>query len=210
MSGINPQGCHVTSFKSPSQEELDHDYLWRCMKQLPERGRIGIFNRSYYEEVLIVRVHEEFLAGQKLPKKLITKDIWNDRLNDIKNFEKYLNNNGILIVKIFLNVSKKEQKERFLERIDKPDKNWKFSKNDLSERKFWTQYMDCYEDLIKKTSTEKSPWYVVPADNKYYARIIVAAAILNALDSVKLAYPRIGEAQVAELQQLKKELLAEK
>ncbi len=210
MSGINPQGCQVTSFKSPSAEELDHDYLWRCMKQLPERGRIGIFNRSYYEEVLVVRVHEEYLAGQKIPGKLIDKNIWNNRLDDIKNFEKYLNNNGILIVKIFLNVSKKEQKKRFLERIDKPDKNWKFSKTDLSERKFWTQYMDCYEDLIRKTSTEKSPWYVVPADNKAYARIVVAAAILNALNSMKLEYPKVSEAQVAELQLLKKQLLAEK
>jgi PPK2 family polyphosphate:nucleotide phosphotransferase len=210
MSGINPQGCQVTSFKSPSPEELDHDYLWRCMKQLPERGRIGIFNRSYYEEVLVVRVHEEYLAGQKIPGKLIDKNIWNNRLNDIKNFEKYLNNNGILIVKIFLNVSKKEQKKRFLERIDKPDKNWKFSKTDLSERKFWKQYMDCYEDLIRKTSTEESPWYVVPADNKAYARIVVASAILNALNSMNLAYPKVSEAQVAELQLLKKELLAEK
>lgn len=210
MSGINPQGCQVSSFKSPSAEELDHDYLWRCMKQLPERGRIGIFNRSYYEEVLIVRVHQEYLAGQKIPGILIDKNIWKNRLNDIKNFEKYLNNNGILIVKIFLNVSKKEQKKRFLERIDKPDKNWKFSKTDLSERKFWTQYMDCYEDLIKKTSTEKSPWYVVPADNKAYARIVVAAAILNALNSIKLEYPKVSDAQVAELQLLKKQLLAEK
>jgi PPK2 family polyphosphate:nucleotide phosphotransferase len=210
MSGINPQGCEVTSFKSPSAEELDHDYLWRCMKHLPERGRIGIFNRSYYEEVLAVRVHESFLAGQKLPEKLVTKSIWEERLTDIRNFEKYLNNNGILVVKIFLNVSKKEQKKRFLERIDKPDKNWKFSTADLAERKFWKQYMVCYEDLIKKTSTEKSPWYVVPADNKPYARIVVAAAVLNALDSMKLAYPKVGEAKVAELQRLKKELLAEK
>jgi PPK2 family polyphosphate:nucleotide phosphotransferase len=210
MSGINPQGCEVTSFKAPSPEELDHDYLWRCMKHLPERGRIGIFNRSYYEEVLIVRVHESFLMGQKLPEKLITKNIWKERLTDIRNFEKYLNNNGILIVKIFLNVSKKEQKRRFLERIDKPDKNWKFSKSDLAERKFWKQYQDCYQDLIKKTSTEKSPWYVIPADNKPFARIIVAAAVLNALDSMKLAYPKVAEAQVAELQRLKMELLAEK
>jgi PPK2 family polyphosphate:nucleotide phosphotransferase len=210
MSGINPQGCQVTSFKSPSAEELDHDYLWRCMKNLPERGRIGIFNRSYYEEVLAVRVHESFLMGQKLPEKLVTKGIWDDRLKDIRNFEKYLNNNGILIVKIFLNVSKKEQKRRFLERIDKPDKNWKFSKSDLAERKFWNQYMDCYEALIKETSTDKSPWYVVPADNKPFARIVVAAAVLQALDSMKLAYPKISEAQVAELQRLKKELLAEK
>jgi PPK2 family polyphosphate:nucleotide phosphotransferase len=210
MSGINPQGCEVTSFKSPSAEELDHDYLWRCMKHLPERGRIGIFNRSYYEEVLAVRVHESFLMGQKLPEKLVTKDIWDERLTDIRNFEKYLNNNGILVVKIFLNVSKKEQKKRFLERIDKPDKNWKFSKSDLAERGFWKQYMECYEDLITKTSTEKSPWYVVPADNKPYARIVVAAAVLYALDSMKLAYPKVGEAQVAELQRLKKLLLAEK
>ena len=210
MSGINPQGCQVTSFKSPSAEELDHDYLWRCMKNLPERGRIGIFNRSYYEEVLVVRVHEEYLSAQKLPGKLITKDIWNNRLNDIRNYENYLNNNGILIVKIFLNVSKKEQKKRFLERIDKPDKNWKFSKTDLAERKFWNQYQECYEDLIKKTSTEKSPWYVVPADNKPYARIVVAAVILHALDSMKLAYPGVSEAQVTELQRLKNELLAEK
>jgi len=210
MSGINPQGCQVTSFKSPSAEELDHDYLWRCMKNLPERGRIGIFNRSYYEEVLVVRVHESFLMGQKLPEKVVTKNIWEERLTDIRNFEKYLNNNGILLVKIFLNVSKKEQKKRFLERIDKPDKNWKFSKSDLEERKFWKQYQECYEDLIKKTSTEKSPWYVVPADNKPFARIVVAAAILYALDSMKLEYPKVGEVQVAELQRLKNELLAEK
>jgi PPK2 family polyphosphate:nucleotide phosphotransferase len=209
MSGINPQGCQVTSFKSPSAEELDHDYLWRCMKNLPERGRIGIFNRSYYEEVLAVRVHESFLMGQKLPEKLVTEDIWEERLNDISSFEKYLNNNGILVVKIFLNVSKKEQKRRFLERIDRPEKNWKFSKSDLAERKFWDQYMECYEDLIRKTSTPKSPWYVVPADKKPFARIVVAAAILHALDSMKLAYPKVGEAQVAELQRLKKELLAE-
>jgi len=210
MSGINPQGCEVTSFKSPSAEELDHDYLWRCMKHLPERGRIGIFNRSYYEEVLVVRVHESFLAAEKLPEKLVTEDIWDDRLTDIRNFEKYLNNNGILVVKIFLNVSKKEQKKRFLERIDKPDKNWKFSTSDLAERKFWKQYQECYEDLIKKTSTEKSPWYVVPADNKPFARLVVATAVLHALDSMKLEYPRVGEAQVAELQRLKGELLAEK
>jgi PPK2 family polyphosphate:nucleotide phosphotransferase len=210
MSGINPQGCQVTSFKAPSAEELDHDYLWRCMKNLPERGRIGIFNRSYYEEVLVVRVHESFLMGQKLPEKLITKNIWDYRLSDIKNFEHYLNNNGILVVKIFLNVSKKEQKKRFLERIDRPEKNWKFSNSDLGERKFWKQYMDCYEDLIRKTSTEKSPWYVVPADNKRFSRIVVAAAILNAMDSMKLAYPQVSEAKRAELQSIKQQLIAEK
>lgn len=210
MSGINPQGCQVTSFKAPSAEELDHDYLWRCMKHLPERGRIGIFNRSYYEEVLIVRVHEGILKAQKLPEKLITKDIWDDRLNDMRNFESYLNNNGILVVKFFLNVSKKEQKKRFIERIDKPEKNWKFSASDLEERKYWKQYMIAYEELIKKTATEKSPWYVVPADNKPFARNIVAAAIITALDSMKLAYPEVSEEKVAELQRLKQELMAEK
>jgi PPK2 family polyphosphate:nucleotide phosphotransferase len=209
MSGINPQGCEVTSFKSPNSEELDHDYLWRCMKHLPERGRIGIFNRSYYEEVLVVRVHEAILKSQKIPEKLITADIWKDRLNDIRNFESYLNNNGILLVKIFLNVSKKEQKKRFLERIEKPEKNWKFSKSDLAERKFWKEYMAAYEDLIRKTATGKSPWYVVPADNKHYARIVVAAAIIHALDSMKLAYPKVSEEKVAELQLIKQELLSE-
>jgi PPK2 family polyphosphate:nucleotide phosphotransferase len=210
MSGINPQGCQVTSFKAPSEEELDHDYLWRCMKNLPERGRIGIFNRSYYEEVLVVRVHEAFLMGQKLPEKLITENIWDDRLTDIKNFERYLNNNGILVVKIFLNVSKKEQKRRFLERIERPEKNWKFSNSDLGERKFWKQYMDCYEDLIRKTSTEKSPWYVVPADNKRFSRIVIASAILHALDSMKLAYPQVSESKRADLQSIKQQLIAEK
>lgn len=210
MSGINPQGCEVTSFKSPSTEELDHDYLWRCMKHLPERGRIGIFNRSYYEEVLVVRVHEEILKSQKIPEKLITENIWDERLKDISNFEKYLNNNGILLVKIFLNVSKKEQKKRFIERIEKPEKNWKFSSADLKERKFWKQYMVAYEELIKETATEKSPWYVVPADNKPYARVVVAAAILHALDSMKLEYPEVNEDQQLELQKLKQELLEEK
>jgi PPK2 family polyphosphate:nucleotide phosphotransferase len=210
MSGINPQGCEVTSFKAPSAEELDHDYLWRCMKHLPERGRIGIFNRSYYEEVLAVRVHESFLKGQKLPEKFITKDIWDDRLTDIRHFERYLNNNGILVVKIFLNVSKKEQKKRFLERLEKPEKNWKFSNSDLAERKYWKEYMNCYEDLIRKTSTENSPWYVVPADNKRFSRIVVAAAILNALDSMDLAYPKVDENKRAELQSIKEQLTAKK
>jgi len=210
MSGVNPQGCEVTSFKSPSAEELDHDYMWRCTQHLPERGQIGIFNRSYYEEVLVVRVHEEILKIEKLPEKLITEAIWDDRLNDISNFEKYLNNNGILLVKIFLNVSKKEQKRRFLERIERPDKNWKFNASDLAERKYWKQYMAAYEELIKKTATEKSPWYVVPADNKPYARIVVAAAILHSLDSMKLEYPVVSEDQQLELQRLKQVLLEEK
>jgi PPK2 family polyphosphate:nucleotide phosphotransferase len=200
MSGVNPQGCAVTSFKAPSAEELDHDYMWRCTQHLPERGQIGIFNRSYYEEVLV----------EKLPEKLITEAIWDERLNDIRNFEKYLNNNGILLVKIFLNVSKKEQKRRFLERIERPDKNWKFNASDLTERKYWKQYMAAYEELIKKTATEKSPWYVVPADNKPYARIVVAAAILHSLDSMKLEYPVVSEDQQLELQRLKQVLLEEK
>jgi polyphosphate kinase 2 (PPK2 family) len=179
------------------------------MKHLPERGRIGIFNRSYYEEVLVVRVHDAILKSQKIPEKLITNDIWKERLGDIRNFESYLNNNGILLVKIFLNVSKKEQKKRFLERIEKPDKNWKFSTSDLTERKYWKEYMAAYEDMIKKTATEKSPWYIVPADNKLYARVVVAAAILHALDSMKLAYPKVSDEKIAELQRIKQSLLAE-
>jgi PPK2 family polyphosphate:nucleotide phosphotransferase len=210
MSGINPQGCEVTAFKIPSAEEIDHDFLWRCIKNLPQRGRIGIFNRSYYEEVLVVRVHESILQGQKLPEKLITDSIWDERLSDIHNFESYLNRNGILLVKIFLNVSKKEQKKRLLERIDKPEKNWKFSAGDLEERKYWKQYMAAYEEMIKKTASDKSPWYVVPADNKPYARIVVASAIITALDSMKLSYPHIDADQLAELQRLKEVLMAEK
>lgn len=210
MSGINPQGCEVTAFKAPSSEELDHDFLWRCMKKLPERGRIGIFNRSYYEEVLVVRVHESILKAQKLPDKLVTSSIWDDRLEDIRNFESYLSKNGIMVLKIFLNVSKKEQKKRFLERIDKPEKNWKFSAADVEERKYWKPYQAAYEELIKKTATEKSPWYVVPADNKSYARMVVASAIITALDSMKLAYPEVSDEQLVELQRLRQELLAEK
>src|SRR5215212_4473106 len=183
MSGVNPQGCQVSSFKAPSSEDLDHDYMWRCMKHLPERGRIGIFNRSYYEEVLVVRVHEELLRKQKLPEELISKDIWDERLKDIRHFENYLNHNGTLICKFFLNVSRDEQKKRFLERIDNPDKNWKFSASDAKERKYWKEYMNAYEELIKDTATENSPWYVVPADNKAFARIVVASAVINTLDS---------------------------
>ncbi len=209
MSGINPQGCEVTAFKAPTSEELDHDYLWRCMKHLPERGRIGIFNRSYYEEVLVVRVHESILKSQKIPEKLITASIWEDRLNDIRNFESYLNHNGILVVKFFLNISKKEQKKRFIERIDNPEKNWKFSTADVQERKYWKQYMGAYEEMIKNTATEKSPWYVVPADNKPYARLVIASAIIQAMDTMKLAYPVVSEEQLAALQVLKQALLEE-
>ena len=210
MSGINPQGCQVSSFKGPSSEELDHDYLWRCQKHLPERGRIGIFNRSYYEEVLVVRVHEQILRGQKIPEKLISKNIWEDRFEDIRNFEKYLTRNGTIVIKFFLNVSKEEQKRRFIERVDNPDKNWKFSAADARERGYWDDYMHAYEELIKNTSTKKSPWYVIPADNKSYARIAIASAIIHALDEMDLEYPKVSPEKIAELNEVKKALLAEK
>ena len=209
MSGVNPQGCQVTSYKAPSAEELDHDYLWRCMKNLPERGRIGIFNRSYYEEVLAVRVHKQFLDNQKIPKELITEEIWDERLKDIRNFESYLNRNGIAVVKFFLNLSKKEQKKRFLDRINDEDKHWKFSASDAKERKFWDKYMDAYEDLIRQTSTKESPWYVVPADNKAFSRVVVASAVINTLDSLGLKYPQVGKEKLAELEAVKADLLAE-
>ncbi|WP_426483495.1 polyphosphate kinase 2 family protein [Flavobacterium sp. 2] len=209
MSGINPQGCQVSSFKGPSSEELDHDYLWRCQKHLPERGRIGIFNRSYYEEVLVVRVHEQILRGQKIPEKLITEDIWDERFQDIRNFEKYLNRNGTVVIKFFLNLSKEEQKKRFIERVDNPDKNWKFSAADAKERGYWNDYMFAYEELIKNTSTKKSPWYVIPADNKYYARIAIASAIIHALDEMDLEYPKVSEEKIAELNTVKQALLNE-
>ena len=210
MSGVNPQGCQVSSFKAPSSEDLDHDYMWRCMKHLPERGRIGIFNRSYYEEVLVVRVHEQFLRNQKLPEELVTKDIWDDRLKDIRNFENYLGRNGTRVCKFFLNVSAKEQKKRFLERIDNPDKNWKFSASDAKERKYWKEYMEAYEELIKNTATKNAPWYVVPADNKSFARVVVASAIINTLDSIGLEYPKVSKEKIADLARIKEELMAEK
>jgi len=210
MSGVNPQGCQVTSFKSPSAEELDHDFLWRCTKQLPERGRIGIFNRSYYEEVLVVRVHEQILRAQKLPEKLITDDIWKERFKDIRNFEKYLYRNGTKVVKFFLNVSKNEQKKRFIERIDNPDKNWKFSTADAKERTFWKDYMKAYEEMIQKTASRESPWYVVPADNKSFARIVIASAVVNALVGHDLEYPAVGKEKVAELKALRQTLMDEK
>ena len=209
MSGINPQGCQVSSFKGPSSEELDHDYLWRCQKHLPERGRIGIFNRSYYEEVLVVRVHEQILKSQKIPEKLVKEDIWENRFEDIRNFEKYLNRNGTVVIKFFLNVSKDEQKRRFIERVDNPDKNWKFSAADAKERGYWNGYMHAYEELIKNTSTKKSPWYVIPADNKSYARIAIASAIIHALDEMDLEYPKVSEAKIAELNAVKQALLDE-
>jgi PPK2 family polyphosphate:nucleotide phosphotransferase len=209
MSGVNPQGCQVSSFKAPSAEDLDHDFMWRCIKHLPERGRIGIFNRSYYEEVLVVRVHEELLHKQKLPPELVTDKIWEERFKDIRNFEKYLHRNGTVICKFFLNVSAKEQKKRFLERIDNPDKNWKFSSADAKERKYWKEYMNAYEDLIKNTATKYAPWYVVPADNKAFSRIVVASAVITAMDSMGLEYPKVSKEKLDELAEIKKQLLAE-
>jgi PPK2 family polyphosphate:nucleotide phosphotransferase len=210
MSGVNPQGCEVTSFKSPSSEELDHDYLWRCMKVLPNRGHIGIFNRSYYEETLVVRVHPELLAKQKLPAPLVTKRIWKDRFQDIRCFERYLGRNGILVRKFFLHVSKKEQKRRFLERIDNPDKNWKFSSSDVEERGHWDAYMEAYEEMIRNTATPEAPWHVVPADNKWFTRLVVAAAIIEALASLDLHYPQVSPRQLKELAAAKRALLARK
>jgi PPK2 family polyphosphate:nucleotide phosphotransferase len=208
MSGVNPQGCQVTSFKTPTSEDLNHDYLWRCMKALPERGRIGIFNRSYYEETLVVRVHPEFLSGQRLPKECVTKNIWEGRFQDIRSFERYLTRNGTVVRKFFLHVSRKEQQKRFLERLDNPDKNWKFSANDAKERGFWDKYMEAYEETIRETTTEDSPWYVVPADNKWFTRVVVAAAVIDALASLDLGYPKVDVAKQEELATAKKALLA--
>jgi PPK2 family polyphosphate:nucleotide phosphotransferase len=199
MSGLNPQGCQVYSFKAPSTEELDHDYLWRCLKVLPNRGHIGIFNRSYYEDVLVVRVHPELLARQKLPDKLVTKHIWKERFEDIRNIETYLSRNGVVVRKFFLHVSKKEQKRRFLERIDNPEKNWKFSASDSAEREHWDEYMEAYEDMIRHTATPEAPWYIVPADNKWFTRVVVAAAIIQTLASLRLKYPEVGPEKLKEL-----------
>ena len=207
MSGVNPQGCQVYSFKTPSAEELDHDYLWRSMKCLPERGRIGIFNRSYYEEVLVVRVHPELLARQHLPPSLVTKKIWEERFEDIANFERYLHRNGVKVRKFFLNVSHAEQKRRFLSRLDDPDKNWKFSPADSQERMHWEEYMNAYEEMIRATATPYAPWYVVPADNKWFTRLVVAAATVDALQRMKLAYPTVGPEKLKELAAARKELV---
>jgi len=209
MSGVNPQGCQVASFKAPSSEDLDHDYLWRCQKHLPERGRIGIFNRSYYEEVLVVRVHESLLAKQKLPPELVSKDVWKERFQDIRAYERYLGRNGILVRKFFLHVSRKEQKKRFMERIENPAKNWKFSAADARERGHWDDYMEAYEEMIRHTATKDSPWYVVPADNKWFTRIVVAAAVIDALDSLDLHYPEVSATQRQELLRAKRVLQAE-
>ena len=210
MSGVNPQGCQVASFKAPTSTDLDHDYLWRCQKELPERGRIGIFNRSYYEETLVVRVHPEFLAGQKLPPDLVTKKIWDERFQDIRSFERYLHRNGTIVRKFFLHVSKEEQQKRFLERLDNPEKNWKFSANDAKERGFWDDYMAAYEETIRETATEDSPWYVVPADNKWFTRVVVAAAVVDALNSLNLHYPKVSAAKKKELVEARKLLVTSK
>jgi PPK2 family polyphosphate:nucleotide phosphotransferase len=206
MYGINPQGCQVYSFKTPSAEELDHDYLWRTMKCLPERGRIGIFNRSYYEEVLIVRVHPEILASQRIPAPLVTKNIWEERFQDICCFERYLSRNGLVIRKFFLHVSKKEQKKRFLDRLQQPEKNWKLSAADLHERERWDNYMDAYEEMIVNTSTPQAPWFVIPADNKWFTRLAVAAAIVDTLDDLNLSYPKVDAQKRKELQAARKTL----
>ncbi len=193
MSGVDPQGCQVFSFKSPSHEELDHDYLWRSMKALPERGRIGIFNRSYYEEVLVVRVHPEILQAQQLPPESKGPDIWQRRFEEINDFERYLTRNGISIIKFFLNVSKEEQRKRFLKRINTPEKNWKFSLNDVKERRFWDDYMAAYEDCFNHTSTEEAPWHIIPADHKWFMRAAVADVIINKLESMNLSYPTVSD-----------------
>jgi PPK2 family polyphosphate:nucleotide phosphotransferase len=207
FSGINPQGCQVTSFKSPSSEELDHDFLWRCNKNLPERGRFGIFNRSYYEEVLVVRVHPEYLGAQRLP--VTENNIWKKRFQDISQFEKYLHHNGIVVRKFFLNVSKKEQKERFLDRLDKPDKNWKFSQADVKERQHWDEYMEAYEDMIRNTASEHAPWYVVPANNKWFSRAVVAGAVIDALASLNLEFPKLSDEKLEDLKAAREALMNE-
>jgi PPK2 family polyphosphate:nucleotide phosphotransferase len=210
MSGVNPQGCQVYSFKAPTNEDLDHDFLWRCVKRLPERGRIGIFNRSYYEETLVVRVHSELIAKQKIPPELLTKNIWNERYEDIRNFERYLTRNGVVVRKFFLHLSRKEQLKRFLSRLDEPEKNWKFSAADARERDFWDEYMGAYEDTIRQTASKDSPWYVVPADNKWFTRVVVAAAVIHTLASLDLHFPKVDDAKRKELASMKKTLLEAK
>jgi PPK2 family polyphosphate:nucleotide phosphotransferase len=199
MSGVNPQGCRVYSFKQPTEEELAHDFLWRTSLYLPERGRIAIFNRSYYEEVLVVRVHPELLGGEKIPGKLVTENIWQERFEDINSFERYLSGNGIIVLKIFLHLSKKEQKRRFLERLEDTEKNWKFSMSDVLERQHWEKYMRAYEDMIRNTSTKHAPWYVVPADHKWFARLVVAEAIIGAMESLDLSFPKMDAQRRKEL-----------
>jgi len=206
MTGVNPQGCEVYSFKSPSNEELDHGYLWRCAKRVPGRGRIGIFNRSYYEETLVVRVHKEFLNNERIPDKLVTKNIWKERFEDICAFERYMSRNGVVVRKFFLNVSKEEQKNRFLKRLEDPNRNWKFSASDMRERKFWDEYMEAYEDMIAHTATKESPWYVVPADHKWFTRLAVASVVVEALESLKLKFPEVRPDVRKQFEAARKEL----
>jgi len=207
MSGVNPQGCQVYSFKSPSEVELQHDFLWRTTRDLPERGHIGIFNRSYYEEVLIVRVHPEILASQKTPPSLVGKKVWDERFEDIRSFERHMARSGTVIRKFFLNVSKKEQERRFLARLEEPGKNWKFSAADIHERKYWDDYHEAYEEMIRNTATEWGPWYVVPADHKWFTRLVISAVIVETLESLDLAYPKVDAAKRKELAAAKKALL---
>lgn len=209
MSGINPQGCQVFSFKQPSTKELDHDFMWRTSKSAPERGRIGIFNRSYYEELLVVRVHPEILAKQRIPPELVTKNIWRERFEDIAAYEKYLARNGTLVLKFFLNVSKEEQRQRFLDRLDQPAKNWKFDMGDVTERKLWDKYQAAYQDLIHHTSAKHAPWIVVPADHKWFARVVISSAIVSAMDKLDLKFPEVDKSDAGELKKVKAALEAE-
>jgi PPK2 family polyphosphate:nucleotide phosphotransferase len=210
MSGVNPQGCEVHSFKAPSIEELDHDFMWRTSSRLPRRGHIGIFNRSYYEEVLVVRVHPEILANERMPSELVTKHLWEERYEDINAFERYLARNGVVVLKFFLHVSKKEQKRRFLARLDDPEKNWKFSPGDVAERQHWDEYMDAYEEMIRATATERAPWFVVPADNKWFTRYVVASAVIGALEELDLEYPEVDSAAKKRLHTARAALETEK
>ena len=206
MSGVNPQGCEVYAFKQPSAEELDHNYLWRCMKALPERGRIGIFNRSYYEEVLVVKVHSELIDKQRIPGAKVNKDFWNDRYDDINAFERHLTRNGTVILKFFLNVSKDEQRKRLLERIDDPSKHWKFSVSDVAERDYWDDYMDAYEDMLNATSTKWAPWYVIPADYKWATRALVAKIVATTIHDLDLRYPEVSPEKLRQIQEARKKL----
>jgi PPK2 family polyphosphate:nucleotide phosphotransferase len=210
MSGVNPQGCQVYSFKVPSELELQHDFLWRTTCNLPERGHIGIFNRSYYEEVLVVRVHPEILKGQKTPPSLVGKNIWDERFEDIRGFERHMARSGTVIRKFFLHLSKKEQKKRFLARLDEPKKNWKFSAGDVKERECWDDYQDAYEDMIRNTATKEAPWHVVPADNKWFTRLVISTVVVETLESLDLAYPKVNAGKKKELEEAKKLLLSEK
>jgi PPK2 family polyphosphate:nucleotide phosphotransferase len=209
FEGVNPQGCEVTSFKQPSSKELDHDFMWRSMIALPERGRIGIFNRSYYEECLVVRVHSEILAKEKIPPRLVTKNIWRERFEDISAIERYLSRNGIVVLKFFLNVSRQEQRARFLERLEEPAKNWKFSMADVNERALWPRYMAAYQDMIRHTATRAAPWYVVPADHKWFARVVIGSTIVSALEKLDLHFPKVDESERSEFKRVREALLAE-